>query len=434
MPRMIDLIRASAVPANLMQSAARGALSMPSDEMLEILVYLATQNKVFGEQATLTLAGWDEVVCRAAAINPVTPPAVLSYLADPQNFRPPLLQGLLHNPAVPDTALAELARIVSREQVGMFLSSARVSRSSTILTALSDNQNLSGIQAANVAEAISTSGSQAAGLAPEIPAPAEEVVRDTTVSSAPVIEEVMVDDPVSELPPASNAAPVSDGQSESVDDKLGDEELAAYLSEHAAEISSEAGKLYKPLGGTHDEHSAHLETDQHPPDAALETSSKTPEEVPSAEKKPEPKQQVPEQRGSALQKIARLDITGRIQLAVKGSKEERSLLIRDGTKIVALAVLDSPKISDGEVEKFASQKNVLEAVLRAIPMKRRFMKNYVVVKNLIFNPRTPMDISLTLVKNLMVNDLKVLSGTKEVSDTVRKLAMRMYSQKTEKKD
>ena len=50
-----------------------------------------------------------------------------------------------------------------------------------------------------------------------------------------------------------------------------------------------------------------------------------------------------EERGSALQKIAKLDIKGRIQLAMKGSKEERSLLIRDGTKIVALAVLESPK-------------------------------------------------------------------------------------------
>ncbi len=95
-----------------------------------------------------------------------------------------------------------------------------------------------------------------------------------------------------------------------------------------------------------------------------------------------------------MQKIAKLDIKGRIQLAMKGSKEERSLLIRDGTKIVALAVLESPKVSDGEVERFATQKNVLEAVLRGIPMKRRFAKNYAVVRNLVFNPRTPLDLSL----------------------------------------
>ena len=116
-------------------------------------------------------------------------------------------------------------------------------------------------------------------------------------------------------------------------------------------------------------------------------------------------------------------------MALKGSKEERALLIRDGTKIVALAVLDSPKISDGEVEKFAGQKNVQEAVLRGIPMKRRFMKQYGIVRNLVFNPRTPIDVSLTLMKNLLPGDLKNLSGSKEVPDTVKKSALRMFKQK-----
>ncbi|MEY2412369.1 MAG: hypothetical protein QOD84_975 [Acidobacteriaceae bacterium] len=429
MPRMIDLIRASAVPANLMQSAARGLLSIPSDEMLEILVYLATENKVFGEQASLTLAGWDEKVCRAAAINPATPSAVLSYLVDPRNFRPALLQAVVHNPAVSETALAKLATSVSREQVETFLSSQRVRRSSTILAALSDNPNLTGIQGANIAEAISAS--TADDTEPPIAEPA--VLRQESKEAPPAdpipAKEAVADEQAVATPPAVEASTASENEKE--DDKVGDEELAAYLAEHAAEIASEGNKPFKPLGGTHDEFSTDRETES----VTLQPAEPEPakEEPKAAEKSPEPAKPVGEQRGSALQKIARLGITGRIQLAVKGSKEERSLLIRDGTKIVALAVLDSPKISDGEVEKFASQKNVLETVLRAIPMKRRFMKNYVVVKNLVFNPRTPLDVALTLVKNLLPNDLKVLSGTKEVSETVRKLAMRMYSQKMEKK-
>ena len=102
---------------------------------------------------------------------------------------------------------------------------------------------------------------------------------------------------------------------------------------------------------------------------------------------------------------------------------------RDGTKIVALAVLESPKISDGEVERFASQKNVLEAVLRGIPMKRRFAKNYAIIRNLVFNPRTPLDLALGLMKNMLIGDLRNLSNNKEVSDTVRKLATKMFKQK-----
>jgi hypothetical protein len=34
-------------------------------------------------------------------------------------------------------------------------------------------------------------------------------------------------------------------------------------------------------------------------------------------------------------------------------------------------------------------------------------------------------------KNLMANDLKALSGNKEVSETIRKLALRQFKQKTE---
>jgi hypothetical protein len=137
----------------------------------------------------------------------------------------------------------------------------------------------------------------------------------------------------------------------------------------------------------------------------------------------------PPKRENALQKISHLDVKGRIQLALKGNKEERSLLIRDGTKVVALAVLEAPKLSDGEVEKFASQKNVLEAVLRQIPLKRRFMKNYIVVRNLVANPRTPLDLGLGLMKNLLPTDLKNISGNKEISETIRKLALKMYKQK-----
>jgi hypothetical protein len=130
-----------------------------------------------------------------------------------------------------------------------------------------------------------------------------------------------------------------------------------------------------------------------------------------------------------LQKISKLDVKGRIQLAMKGSKEERTILVRDGTKVVALAVLESPKVTDGEVEMFASQKNVLETLLRGISMKRRFMKRYPIVRNLVANPRTPLDVSLTLIKNLQANDLKNLAANKDVSDTVRKLAEKMFKQK-----
>ena len=89
MPRMLDVIRSSGASSNVMQTAARGALSVPPEEMLEILVYLATQTKIFAERARLTLAGWDEASSRKAAADPRTPKEVLAYLITPEIFGQP---------------------------------------------------------------------------------------------------------------------------------------------------------------------------------------------------------------------------------------------------------------------------------------------------------------------------------------------------------
>jgi len=75
-------------------------------------------------------------------------------------------------------------------------------------------------------------------------------------------------------------------------------------------------------------------------------------------------------------------------------------------------------------------KNVRENVLRDIARSRRFMKNYVVVRSLCNNPRTPLDLSLSLMKNLMGPDLKVLSMNKNIPETLRKGAMRLMQMRT----
>src|SRR5271170_3418827 len=126
MPRSIDLIRASKLPSNMMQFAAKGALSVPPAENIEILVYLARHNKIFGDLARMTLAGWDEKSSLAAAANPQTTAEVLNYLISPDNLRPPLLAALIENPSVPESELVKFARSASRESVEKMLKSARV--------------------------------------------------------------------------------------------------------------------------------------------------------------------------------------------------------------------------------------------------------------------------------------------------------------------
>ena len=386
--------------------------------MIEILVHLAVHNKIFGQQAQLTLAGWDEAASRAAASNPSTPKEVLNYLISPANLRPVLLPSLLANPSVSVDSLVDLAPSAGREVVEAMLKSGRVAGSSVILHALLSNPHLSGIQGETIRNLL------------QPPAPAQQVAEPSVTkkepSPAPEAKGTAEKTVTSELDEIFHLAPA--GSSEEANDVL-DEGVLAYLSEHANEIAAEADHPFQPIGGAYEEFMpSAAETPAQPAAAAHATGAAA-----AAKKAPSKKAGLPtgEERGSALQKIAKLGIKDRIQLAMKGTKEERSLLIRDGTKIVALAVLESPKVSDGEVEKFAGQKNVLEAVLRGIPMKRRFAKNYSIVRALVFNPRTPLDLALGLMKNILVSDLRNLSNNKEVSDTVRKLATKMFKQKME---
>jgi len=414
MSRVIDQIRASRLPSNMMQFAARGAMQVPAAENIEILVYLARHNKIFGELARMTLAGWDEKACLVVVSDPQSPREVLDYFIDPDNLRPKLLPALLENPSVPEAQLVKLARAGLRETIEVMLQSARIRSLGAVVGALKANPYLKNEEAAEIDKLASATRPDA-------------VADSMAQADCPPRDQVRIAEP-------STQAPQADGTEAASAEH--DEEVQAYLKEHAHEIAAEGEKPFQPVGGVvellgHDyfpvTHTAEVAVpESQPATTAAPAGGAAPKAgVKKAEPAAEPK------RKNTLQKINALDVKGRIQLALKGNKEERSILIRDGTKVVALSVLEAPKLSDGEVEKFAGQKNVLEAVLRQIPLKRRFMKNYIVVRNLVANPRAPIDIGLNLMKNLLAADLKNLSNNKEVSETIRKLALKMYKQKLE---
>jgi hypothetical protein len=414
MPRTIDLIRASKLPSNRMQFAAKGALQVPADENIEILVYLAKHNKIFGDTARLTLAGWDEKASLAAASDPKTPREVLDYFISPENLRPKLLPALLENPSVAEGELAKFAISASRESIDAMMQCARVRASASILKSLRANPYLKAEQSSAIAGLLNATQPQS----PPVPVATGEA--KVAEAAAPATVE------------AAHASPTVDEAGE-----VPDEAVSSYLAEHAAEIAAEKDKPFQPVGGIVDllgtdyfpvsENKQMSEIEGSAEKVAAESAKAAP--APAPHSKPGSTPAVPGQRDNTMQKINRLDVKDRIQLALKGNKEERSILIRDGTKVVALAVLEAPKLSDGEVEKFALQKNVLEAVLRQIPLKRRFMKNYIVVRNLVANPRTPLDLGLGLMKHLQPVDLKNISTNKEISETIRKLAMKTYKQK-----
>jgi hypothetical protein len=125
------------------------------------------------------------------------------------------------------------------------------------------------------------------------------------------------------------------------------------------------------------------------------------------------------------QVLASLPIVERMKLAMKGTKGQRAQLIRDSNKLVAAAVLSSPKLTESEVEAFAKMANVSEDVLRTIATNRTWVKNYGVVAGLTRNPKTPPGISMQMVQRLNERDLKMLAIDRNVPEGVR-LAARKF--------
>jgi hypothetical protein len=385
MAPILELIKKNAVPVNVMRSAALGSLPISSDETLEVLVYL-TNNPLFGQDARMTLARWDAQSAMEVLGKETTAPEVLLYFWQEQNRRPGLMPTLIENQAIPENLLMELAGDGSREIVTMLLASARARTLPSVVEALSANEYVTPAEA----EALRSS----------IAKPAEQKVAPEELADAV------------ETSPEVEAA------------------HKAFEQEHAAEIAAEEGKPFELV-----------KEEETMPESAIAGAEK------SASPAPNPPQQEPipaaappapaldefdaaeQKRITVLQKVSRLNVGQRIKLGFIGGREERAILIRDTARLVQNAVLSSPKVTDAEVETFAGSKNLQENVFREIARQRRFIKLYPVVRNLVNNPKCPLDISLTLIKTLMVYDLKSLRHNKNVPDTIRKVAAKLYTEK-----
>lgn len=364
MSTIFDMIKRNAVPAGVMRTAAKGALPVPADQMLEILVYL-THNPIFAQDAKLTLAGFDLASAVSIISNSQTAPEVLGYFWAQENRRPALMPALIENPAIPENLLIELATEAPREIVAMLLASPRVRASYALMEALSTNPNLS--------------PQESRRLRGE-PEPEPETSFDT--------------------------------QTEAMHQ--------AFEKEHAAEIAAEEGKAFQLVEGAADSDVAQAATvgeGVHLAESAAQTQQSAQAAPPDLKKL------------TLLQRISRMTASERVKAAFTAGREERAVLIRDGARVVQNAVLASPKLTEPEVEVFAAAKNVHDNVLREIARNRRFMKNYSVMRNLVLNPKTPLDIALPLVKMLMVYDLKSLQRSRNVSETIRSLAAKYYREK-----
>ena len=187
-------------------------------------------------------------------------------------------------------------------------------------------------------------------------------------------------------------------------DRITESHALAAALEHSSSITAEQRALLHELRGTAVDHGALAE-------AALEAELDL------------------GKRQTLLQRLATMTVSQRVQFAIKGGSEARRTLIRDSNKVVQRAVLQSPRLTDQEVEAFAAMSSLTDEILRLIAKNRNFRKNYVVVRNLMNNPKTPLDVSLHMLPILNAIDLKRLCTNKNIPETLRTTANKLQRQR-----
>jgi hypothetical protein len=183
-----------------------------------------------------------------------------------------------------------------------------------------------------------------------------------------------------------------------------DDEVRAFFAQRGVQPASGAAVAI-------DEETPLLERDDIGPEipATAETGTETPEEAPT---------RVP---------LSSLGVPARLKIAMKGTREQRAVLIRDPNRMISAAVLSSPKLSETEIESFARMSNVSEDVLRTIGRTRGWVRKQAVAAALVKNPKTPTGISLPLLPRMTPRDLKILTTNRNVPEVLRLTARKLVA-------
>jgi hypothetical protein len=170
-----------------------------------------------------------------------------------------------------------------------------------------------------------------------------------------------------------------------------------------------------------------------PAEAAAAPEELAEEPEPASEEEAIARLLSPEERGepeklSVVQRLYRMNTAQKIIQALKGNREDRAILVRDPNRLISMAVLGSPRLTETEIESFAGMKNVSAEVLRAIGNHREWTKKYGVISSLVRNPRTPLGVSLGMISRLNPRDVKGLSIDRNVPEVIRKQAKKFVKE------
>jgi hypothetical protein len=375
-------------------AAARGLLPLDQADMLEALVALrASSNATIAEAAEETLSAQEPATLLGVAASTETAPAVLGYLASRPDLGREVHEAVTLNAHTPDESIAVLARVTTEGQLLelITINQQRLIRAPAIIEAVIGNPARTSEAERRARETKREFFEKERG-AQQI---AEELRARGQTAAAEFIE---------------TAETVSDAQSFTVND-------AWLIAEHIEVSDDEIDDSWLALERIEE---LFEETDAQRIANVERIISDT---------RNEGKELQPE-RLSLIRRVMTMTVKDRIKLGMKGDREARSILIRDSNRIVALSVIHNPRITDQEIESIAAMRTVSDEVLRVISLNRAWARSYPIILNLARNPRTPIASAINILPRIHSKDLKQISQNRNVSEAVRRQAVRLSATRT----
>ncbi len=372
-------------PAQL--AAARGILPLPELDLLEVLVAFAnSDDSELAGHARETIRMHDTEMLNTLVRSDEIPVPILTYLATVGELPKKIHKSIISNARTPVTAIVRFAA---------------ETKSAELLDAISLNQQLL-IQTPAVIEAILKN-----------PIRSSEAERRASETKREFFEKERGQQQIANELRAQGKEAAAEFIENGEFDSLGiSEEDALFLAEHIVIPDSETDDSWLGLEFIEE---IYAET----PEQRQAIVNKILGEFKSDE------MDLPSERISIINRIMKMGMKDRTKLAIKGDREARNILIRDPNRIVAQAVVANPRITEQEIEKIASMRSITEDILREIASSRQWSRSYAIVHNLARNPRTPIANCMNILSRLQLKDLNVLAKNRNVSDAVRRQAIRL---------
>lgn len=370
-------------PAPLRMMAARGLAPIPPKELVHVVYLLTTDaDPKIAEAANKSFSTFPDRILQAVLGEKIAP-QVLDLFGEKLADNPKWMETILLNRQVTDETYSKVAGISKNETViGLIANNQeRIMRHLDIVRSLKNNPHTLKSVLENVIDFLVRNGT----VMDDIPEFAESVSRLGKTELEAAMETVEV--------PFELLAP----------------DLQEKLRQQGKAPADFKGAAQKIEEAKDDEN------------MSLEDLEKLMDEPADAKGNLE--------RETINQKIAKLNTAQKIALAMKGNKEVRSILIRETNKLIAEAVVKSPRLTPQEVISFANSRSINDVVIRYIANNREFVRSYGVKLALVNNPKAPFPIASRFLAMLRDTDLKSVAKSKSVSGAISQMAVRMVKAK-----